>query len=160
MEGYGNKLKSKILEIEYSHKKIGILSALLNAIREPIIILIMVLVILVEIEIMGGSLSLIILSLLFFYRALTFLMSVQGYWNSLLANHGSLENMKEFIQELKLGRETQGSHKVDTFKQFIQFEDVSFNYGDSKILHNISFILPKNQVLLVSQTRNNLYTRV
>lgn len=147
MEGYGKKLKSKILEIEYSQKNIGILNALLNAIREPIIIFIMVLVILVEIEIMGGSLSLIILSLLFFYRALTFLMSVQNYWNGFLANHGSLENMEEFMQELKMGKETQGLHQVNFFKDSIEFDKVGFQYGASKILHHISFTLDKNQTL-------------
>lgn len=87
----------------------------------------------------------IILCLLFFYRALTFLMSVQGFWNSLLANHGSLENMKEFMLELKLGRQSHGSHRVDSFKQSIQFEDVSFDYGEFSILHNISFNLHKTR---------------
>src|SRR5690606_28997409 len=100
MELYGLKLKSTILEIERSHRKIGILNAVLNAIREPIIIVIIVAVILVEIELLGGSLSLIILSLLFFYRALTFMMSLQNYWNAFLANYGSLENMKVFMDEL------------------------------------------------------------
>src|SRR5690606_24106314 len=109
LEGYGAKLKSKILEIEQSQKKIGAMNALVNAIREPVIILIMVAVILIEIEWLGGSLGLIILSLLFFYRALTYLMSVQNYWNGFLANHGSLENMQEFMAELKSGKEQQGA---------------------------------------------------
>src|SRR5690606_25078960 len=46
LEGYGAKLKSKILEIEQSQKKIGTMNALVNAIREPVIILVMVVVIL------------------------------------------------------------------------------------------------------------------
>jgi subfamily B ATP-binding cassette protein MsbA len=147
MEEYGKKLKSKILEIEYSHKKIGILNAILNAIREPIIIVIMVVVILVEIELLGGSLSLIILSLLFFYRALTFLMSLQNYWNGFLANHGSLENMDEFMAELKAGKETQGQHQVGGFKDSIVFDKVFFKYGETRILDNISFTLHKNETL-------------
>lgn len=147
MEEYGKKLKSNILEIEYSHKKIGILNAILNAIREPIIIVIMVVVILVEIELLGGSLSLIILSLLFFYRALTFLMSLQNYWNGFLANYGSLENMEEFMADLKAGKETQGQHQVSGFKDSIVFDKVFFKYGETRILDNISFTLHKNETL-------------
>jgi subfamily B ATP-binding cassette protein MsbA len=147
MEGYGKKLKSKIREMEYSKRKIGVLNALLNATREPIIILIMAGVILLEIEFLGGSLSLIILSLLFFYRGLTYLMSLQGYWNSFLANHGSLENMGEFMAELKAGKEVQGKIQVHKFKKSMVFEKVSFNYGNTRILQDISLILNKNQTL-------------
>ncbi|MEX2591332.1 MAG: ABC transporter ATP-binding protein [Anditalea sp.] len=147
MEGYGRKLKSKIQEMEYRHRKIGVLNALLNAIREPIIMVIMVAVILVEVEFFGGSLSLIILSLLFFYRALTYLMSMQNYWNGFLANHGSLENMGEFMAELKAGKEVQGKDPVHEFKNSLVFEKVSFDYGDRQILDNISFTLTKNQTL-------------
>ena len=147
LEGYGAKLKSKILEIEQSQKKIGTMNALLNAIREPVIIVIMVAVILVEIEWLGGSLSLIILSLLFFYRALTFLMSVQNYWNGFLATHGSLVNMQEFMGELKSGKEQQGKQAVGEFTTSMVFDAVEFNYGSVRILDGISFTLHKNQTL-------------
>lgn len=147
LEGYGAKLKSKILEIEQSQKKIGTMNALVNAIREPIIILIMVAVILVEIEWLGGSLGLIILSLLFFYRALTYLMSVQNYWNGFLATHGSLENMQEFMTELTSGKEQQGTHLVERFGDAMVFEGVGFNYGKRQVLKDISFTLHANKTL-------------
>src|SRR5690606_26908794 len=147
LEGYGAKLKSKILEIEQSQKKIGTMNALVNAIREPIIILIMVAVILVEIEWLGGSLGLIILSLLFFYRALTYLMSVQNYWNSFLTNHGSLENMQEFMAELRSGKEQQGAQLVERFGDAMVFDRVGFNYGKRQVLKDISFTLLANTTL-------------
>jgi len=147
LEGYGAKLKSTILEIEQSQKKIGVINSLLDAIREPVIIVIMVAVMLVEIEWLGGSLSLIILSLLFFYRALTYLMAMQNYWNSFLANHGSLVNMQEFMAELKSGRESQGKQPFLKFTEAMVFDDVSFTYGSSRILDGISFTLSKNRTL-------------
>lgn len=147
LEGYGTKLKSKILEIEQSQKKIGTMNALVNAIREPVIILVMVAVILVEIEWLGGSLGLIILSLLFFYRALTYLMSVQNYWNGFLATHGALENMQDFMTDLKSGKEQQGAQLVERFGDAMVFEGVGFNYGQRQILKDISFTLDKNKAL-------------
>lgn len=147
LEDYGAKLKSKILEIEQSQKKIGTMRAFLNAIREPVIMIIMVAVILVEIEWLGGSLSLIILSLLFFYRALTFVMSVQNYWSGFLANHGSVVNMQEFMIELKDGKEQQGKKSFEQFTDTMVFNKVQFNYGSARILDGISFTLYKNQTL-------------
>jgi ABC-type multidrug transport system fused ATPase/permease subunit len=147
LEGYGAKLKSKILEIEQSQKKIGTMNALLNAIREPVIILIMVAVILVEIEWLGGSLGLIILSLLFFYRALTYLMAVQNYWNGFLANHGSLVNMQEFMAELQSGKEQQGARLVERFGDAMVFDQVGFDYGKRLVLKEISFTLLANKTL-------------
>ena len=147
LEGYGAKLKSKILEIERSQKKIGTMNALLNAVREPVIIIIMVVVILVEIEWLGGSLSLIILSLLFFYRALTYLMAVQNYWNGFLNNYGSLANMQEFMAELKSGKEQQGTQMLESFNGAMVFEQVGFHYGTIKILQGITFTLHKKTTL-------------
>src|SRR5690606_826360 len=142
-------LKSTILEMERSYKKMGIFNAFLTAIREPIIVVIIVAVILVEIELLGGSLSLIVLSLLFFYRALTFMMSLQNYWNSFLATHGSLENMRDFMAELKSGKEEQGTLPVREFEDAIVFKDVKFGYGEARVLEHISFVLKKNQTLAI-----------
>ncbi|HLT06609.1 MAG TPA: ABC transporter ATP-binding protein [Cyclobacteriaceae bacterium] len=147
LNDYGKKLKSQIIDIEQSQKKIGVLNALLNAIREPIILLIMVAVILIEVEWLGGSLSLIILSLLFFYRALTYVLGLQNYWNSFLANHGSLVNMQEFMAELSTGREQQGAHHMRAFSSAMVFDKVGFSYGKRAVLSNISFKLAKNQTL-------------
>ena len=149
MDRYGQMLKSTILEMERSYKKMGIFNAFLTAIREPIIVVIIVAVILVEIELLGGSLSLIVLSLLFFYRALTFMMSLQNYWNSFLATHGSLENMRDFMAELKSGKEEQGTLPVREFEDAIVFKDVKFGYGEARVLEHISFVLKKNQTLAI-----------
>jgi ABC-type multidrug transport system fused ATPase/permease subunit len=107
----------------------------------------MVVVILVEIEWLGGSLGLIILSLLFFYRALTYLMALQNYWNGFLNNHGSLVNMQEFMAELQSGKEQQGARRVEKFDNSMVFEGVGFNYGKRTVLTDISFTLQKNKTL-------------
>ena len=146
---YGNKLRSQINAIEYHYRKLGLFSSVITAIREPIIILIIVVVILFELNVTGGSISGIILSLLFFYRSLTYLLALQSYWNSVMANYGSLENIKEFTKELKVGRESQGKVKIDGFQKEIRLENVSFGYGEKKILNSVSFAIVKNQVIAI-----------
>ncbi|MDO6439156.1 ABC transporter ATP-binding protein [Cyclobacterium sp. 1_MG-2023] len=146
---YGNKLRSQINAIEYHYRKLGLFSSIITAIREPIIIIIIVAVILFEVNITGGSISGIILSLLFFYRSLTYLLALQAYWNSVMANYGSLENIKEFSKELKEGSESHGNTKVKGFHNEIRLDKVSFGYGEKRILDSISFSVFKNQAIAI-----------
>jgi ABC-type multidrug transport system fused ATPase/permease subunit len=147
MDRFANRLKRLITKIENSHRKIGLLNAFINAIREPMIIIIVVGVILIEIQILGGNLGAIILSLMFFYRALTYLMSGQSYWNSLMNYHGSMDNLTEFLQELEKGRDQQGNSRFQRFTEKMEFQQVSFGYWDKPILKKISLELPKNTTL-------------
>ncbi|WP_242067783.1 ABC transporter ATP-binding protein [Cyclobacterium marinum] len=149
LASYSDKLRNQIEIIEFHYKKLGLLSSLITAIREPIIILIIVLVILFEVNVTGGSISGIILSLLFFYRSLTYLLALQGYWNSVLANYGSIENIKVFSKDLSDGKERQGKNKSISFRNNIVLTDVIFGYGESKILNKISLTISKNQIIAI-----------
>lgn len=147
LTAYGKKLKLSILQIEKRAKKIGILSSAVQAIREPIVISVVIGVILLQVNVMGQPLGLIILSLLFFYRALSFLMTVQNYWNTFLAVSGSLENMAEFSQELKTQHDHEGTETFKGFSNRINVTGVDFYYGDTKILNNVTFSISKNETL-------------
>ncbi|MDT0645920.1 ABC transporter transmembrane domain-containing protein [Zunongwangia sp. F260] len=98
---YNTKLNNSILKIQETNTRIGRLESFLNAGREPILILVVVAVILIQTSRLGSELGLILMSLLFFYRALTYLMLMQTNWNKFLAVSGSLENMRIFGEELK-----------------------------------------------------------
>ncbi len=147
LKKFNFKLKDKITEIETYFKKIGLLNAFINGVREPIVILVVVAVILLEVNVFGRSLNLILLSLLFFYRALTYLMNLQNYWNAFLANHGSLENMQEFLAELTEGKEQNGKEVFKGFINEIQLEGVGFQYKEAVVLNDISFTIKKNQTI-------------
>lgn len=145
IRGYAKQLVEKVYEIEESQKIIGVLNALMQGVREPLLIGVVVVVILVQINLLGGVLGLIILSILFFYRALTSVMQLQTYWNRFLANFGSIENIELFIQELKTGKEKRGKEAFSNFKSEIKLDQIHFNYGDTPILKYISLELYKNR---------------
>lgn len=144
---YSAKLREKVLEIEGFLTQMGLLNAGINAIREPLVIFVVVLVIFVEVNWMGGSLGLILLSLIFFYRSLTYLMNMQNYWNTYLANHGSLANMKKFLEELSIGQDQNGTVQFDRFKDKMCISDVSFAYDKTSILENINLSITKNETI-------------
>ncbi|RDV16127.1 ABC transporter ATP-binding protein [Pontibacter diazotrophicus] len=150
---FGQKLKKSITSIEVIQRRIGTLSAALSAVREPMVILVVVVVILVQVNFLGESLGLIILSLLFFYRALNFLMSVQNYWNSFLGVSGSLDNLSEFTEELAQHQEVPGAKKFEGFHEQIEIRNLNFSYDTMHVLKGISLTIRKNEtVALVGES--------
>ncbi|MFD2514251.1 ABC transporter ATP-binding protein [Pontibacter locisalis] len=146
---FGKKLTDNINRIEYFQRKIGFLGSLLTGLREPLTILVVVVVILIQVRFLDAQLGTVILSLLFLYRALTFLMALQEHWNKFLAVSGSLENMTNFIEELKSGHETNGTIKFKEFKDRISLRDVSFSYGKTKILDSLNLTIHKNETVAI-----------
>lgn len=148
IRSYGDKLLNQVDEIEKAQKKLGILRGVLQGVREPIMIGVVVAVILFQVNVLGGSLTLIILSILFFYRALTAVMQLQTYQNTFLEMVGSLENLTEFTQELREGEEKIGLKVINRFKDKIIIEGVDFAYqGNDLILEAIELTISKNETL-------------
>lgn len=144
---YAKKLIDRVYKIEDAQRKIGIINAILIGVREPMMMTVVVAVILFQVNVLGGSLALIILSILFFYRALGSVMSLQTTWNTFLSVTGSIENVTAFTKELKLGKESIGRKKLDRFEHSIELENISFKYGNTPVLEDISLTIQKNETI-------------
>ena len=144
---YGKKLEDSVLKIQESNKKIGKLDALLTSGREPILISVVVIVIYIQTAFLGSSLGPILISLLFFYRALNYLMAMQVSWNKFLAVSGSMENMTAFGKELRSNRETKGKINFDQPIEALELANISFNYNHTRILKDISLKVHKNETI-------------
>lgn len=144
---YGDKLKGKVKEIESSNKKIGKLDALLMAAKEPILVIVVVGVIFIQTLLMGSPLGPILISLVFFYRALLYLMQMQVDWNRFLALSGSLENISSFDRELQKNREIKGKIELEESIKELNLSNVSFKYQDSLILEKIDLKVIKQETL-------------
>jgi ABC-type multidrug transport system fused ATPase/permease subunit len=144
---YSDKLFEKIVEIEKTNKRVGFLSAFLTATREPLIIIVVTLVIFLQTSVLDSSLGSILISLLFFYRALSYLMGMQGTVNQFLSVSGSLIHMKEFRLKLKENTEISGKQKLTKFTDKIELIDANFSYNDKQILNNINLSITPNEVI-------------
>jgi len=144
---FSEKLIIKSDEVEESQKRMGIINSILQSIREPLLIGVVIAVILVQVNLFGGDLGLIVLSILFFYRALTNILQLQSYWNLFLAFSGSIENLKNFNNELIAGSDRQGGYKFKNLKKNIVFNQVEFSYQDVAILNNINLLINKNETV-------------
>jgi ABC-type multidrug transport system fused ATPase/permease subunit len=147
IRSFGGKLVKNVEEIEKNQVKVGKLSALVSGLREPVLMVVLVSVILIQVNYLEGVLSLIILSVLFFYRALNSVLQLQSAYNNFLNVSGSLENMKSFVQELQNGCEQNGTNEFENFKEEISLMNISFAYKERPIIRNVSFIIKKNTTI-------------
>ncbi len=144
---HSKKLKSSIDEIEVARRKIGILDGIGNAAREPLLIIVVAAVILIQTQVLGGSMSAILISLLFFYRALASLVAMQQNWNYFIGFSGSLENVRSFEKELHAAQENKREIKFENFKREISLQNINFYYGETPILKGIDLKIKKNESL-------------
>jgi len=147
IEDYSKMLKENVHKIEKNGKLIGKLGAVVTATREPMLILVVALVIIIQIKILGGNLNSILASLFFFYRALSYLMTMQNYYNNFLTTSGSLDNTTLFISELNEQKEIFGNQKFEKLESGIFIQNASFSYGLQDILKNISLTIEKNTTI-------------
>jgi len=147
---YGEKLKSNIIGIESLQRRMGMVDALLGAIREPLTILVVFGAIFLNMYFFDEVVGSILLSLILLYRGITFFMAMQEQWNLFLGVSGSLDNMQSFTEELKCGRERNGTEIFKGFTEKLKLKDLSFEFNSGKkVLRNIDLCIYKNETLAI-----------
>ncbi len=144
---YASKLLKNNKEMHLTQRKLGILAAVLGAVREPIVIMVVLLSILIEVKYFHLQIGVIIFTLLLFYRALISLTGMQNFFNLFFSVSGSLKNMSEFNKELTSGKEKDGQFLVNNFKDKLEFKSVSFSIEETTILKDINFSIKRNQTI-------------
>jgi ABC-type multidrug transport system fused ATPase/permease subunit len=145
---YKLKLKNIIDSIEIQQRKIGLYNAFLGAIREPIVLIIVVLVILVQVNYLGGQMATILASLLFFYRALNYLISLQTSWQGFVAHYGGIVAAMELMAEFKNLSEPQVKKENHGKLNEIELKNLNFNYKEGiPVLKEINLDIENKKTL-------------
>jgi subfamily B ATP-binding cassette protein MsbA len=103
------------------------------------------LVILIQAILLKASLGPILISLLFFYRALSSLMNLQNSYNRFLELSGSLENLMQFQEEIQAAEESNGKQMIQNIKEGLQLINVGLQYGNICVLKQINFKIQVNE---------------
>ncbi|MDN3204748.1 ABC transporter ATP-binding protein [Algoriphagus sediminis] len=159
---YKLKLKAIIDSIEFQQKKIGIYNAFLSSTREPIVLIIVVAVILVQVNFLGGQMTTILASLLFFYRALNYLISLQTSWQGFVAHYGGIVAAMELMEEFRsLNEPISPKPEVDKLEK-IQLQNLNFAYKENiPVLNRVHLdIQPLKTLALVGGSGSGKTTMV
>ncbi|TKK65031.1 ABC transporter ATP-binding protein [Ilyomonas limi] len=144
---YATKLRNVIVETESLNRHTGKLKALGLSIKEPVIVVIVSLVILIQVNFIGTNLSTIVLSLVLFYRALSFLVSVQTDYQSFIEQIGAMDSIAALSDEMAKLKENKGTEDFKVLTTGITFCDVAFNYGSKQALSQINLSVPVKQTI-------------
>lgn len=149
IQNYASKLVQRIKEIEIANRKMGVLGGILQGLREPILIGVIAVVILIQVNVLGGDLGLIILSILFFYRALTSVMQIQTAYNQFLERSGSIENVQSFTLEMQQSQESKSKDsRPYSFQKEIRLEKVCYRFSSgAEVLRDIDLNIRKNETV-------------
>jgi len=146
-DNYANKLRKVIVETERLNLRMGHYSAILMGAREPLTIIIISLVIGIQVSYLGGSLGSIIVSLLFFYRALTSLTSLQTNWQTFIQNVGSMDAVSLISTEMQREAEKKGIIVYELPFEKIVTKDLGLAYDEKVILKDVNIEILKNQTV-------------
>jgi ABC-type multidrug transport system fused ATPase/permease subunit len=144
---FAGKLVKRAHEIERTNRALGTLEAIMQGLREPLLIAVVVGVILIQVNLLGGQLGLILLSILFFYRALSAVMAVQMHYNKFLAASGALENITGYMEDMQAGREENGTVAFKGLREELALDQVHFGYDGQPLLQDVSLSIRKNETI-------------
>ena len=159
---FGRKVDQNIEDIERENRKMGYMNAIAGALREPILIIIVAGVILFQVYVLGGALSTVIISLMFFYRALTAVTFLQQNFNTFNTMIGTLENVEWFEAELSSHHEKQtGDKHLQSLKGGLELKNVEFAFERESVLREINLTIPENTtVALVGESGSGKTTMI
>jgi len=147
---YKKQLAAKVREMSQSNLRMGALTNGLNAIREPLVVGVVVVVILMQVYLLEQRMSTIILSLLLFYRSLSYIMSVQGFWNNFISYSGSLNNMEIFLHDLRKGRESTGKIAFTSIGRGITLDAVTAGYLKGRaVIRDLTVEIPSRKTTAI-----------
>lgn len=141
---YSKKLRNNIWEQESMTFKMGKITSIAGSAREPFIIMIIATVIIIQTKYFDSPFASIFTSLLFFYRGLGHLISLQGVWNNFLGNSAGLDSFDELMDELDLHQEAQNNKENIDKIDDIEIRNLNHSYGETPVIKNINFIIKKN----------------
>ncbi|MBK8844710.1 MAG: ABC transporter ATP-binding protein/permease [Saprospiraceae bacterium] len=148
ISGYRKKkVIDEIDESEIISLKFWKINAFTNSAREPIILLIAGVVILGYYQWTEHINSVIIYSILLFYRTLNYILLAQSNWQSFHQFSGSIDNIIGTQTRLNNSVENHSGKAFTEFKKSISLQGADININDHKILSGINLNIPKNSTV-------------
>jgi len=149
---FENRLKNNIEESENIAYKVGRVGSIGESLREPLIIIVIAIVIYVQIAVLKNDFGSILASLILFYRALAYLVSMQNSWSNYIRNSAGLESVESLLSEFNILKEHQGSEKISHIGNIVA-KDISVSYDNRSILNHINLEIPqKTSIAFVGES--------
>jgi subfamily B ATP-binding cassette protein MsbA len=118
--------------------------------REPIALILILILLLLQFYYFKENLSSVLVSIIFFYRGMNYLLAVQSSWHNMMLSIGSIELVNEEFQNCDHNTDlTKHKNKVNDLKKLV-FKNVSFSFADKDVLNNFNLLIEKNTTTVIT----------
>ena len=123
--------------------KNAILMAIPISIVEPITIFFLSILVYYYVGYLGKSVAEVMVLLLLFYKAFTYIFRFQLDWQKFNGSLGGLEMVIKANQILNNNVEKIGSRRINTFNKAIELRSVNIGYGPKQVLFDVNLVIKK-----------------
>jgi subfamily B ATP-binding cassette protein MsbA len=118
-----------------------------SAFSDPISLISLVIIMLFQLYVLHHPAAIILVTILFLQRIMASVLTLQSQWQNCQSYAGSYETVAAFIKDLKSKQELSGKGKYSRFEREIRLDNVSFAFGDQKILDSVKISIKKNSMV-------------
>ena len=150
-ENLSHRFLSKVSEQKKLLSKIGLASAFVQSIREPVAVFMVMAIVYVQAIFFNIVIESILVAIVLFYRTLSSMLTAQVAAQKMYENAGSLEAVASAIEEIKI--EDINGMTDPKFTDSITFDKVSLKFGENIVFENLDICIKKNKtVALVGES--------
>ena len=143
-----NKISFKaISKIFIISRNIGILNTITSHLLEPLVLTALLASLMIGIYILNIETGILFLSLIFIYRGLTNLTGIQLKIQGFLSSIGSVYKIEEELNKISESQINNNPKKKIEFNDQIEFDQISFAYGNSFIFERATLKIKKNELV-------------
>jgi ABC-type multidrug transport system fused ATPase/permease subunit len=126
--------------------------SLTEALQEPLAVGVLVAIIAVQIAFLQQALAPVLVGVALIYRSMSQLVLVQGHWQAMMHDVGSLETVEAELDRVADHQEHSGSVVLGPFSRAVTLHRVSFRYdagAERNTLSDISLTIPANRTVAI-----------
>lgn len=145
-----DKVELSVGKLCYHEMRIGLANAFIQAVREPVGVVLIMCIVYFQVVYIGENIDLILVSVLLFYRGIGSMFSVQANWQRTLEYIGSMELVDKEIEQIKNNLEKSGPKDISTLSKSITLKDLTFSYLKNKpegLINNINIKIKANEMV-------------
>jgi len=144
------RVEFSVRKLCYHEMRIGISNALIQAMREPVGVVLIMAIVFFQVVYIGETISLLLVSILLFYRGIGSMFSVQANWQRTLEYIGSMELVDKEFELIRENLEKSGARDVLPLSKSISLKDLSFSYFENKrevLINKININIKANEIV-------------
>jgi ATP-binding cassette, subfamily C, bacterial len=140
-------LEAETRGINAAYRRQVVASEGLKHTQEPLLVLMLAVALYFAIGVMDQPLPAVMILAFLFYRLVGRMGLVQGEYQTLAASESAYYSITDGIRAARQSREDAGGVLPAAFTDCIEFDNVSFAYGDKHVLRDVTFGLPAGRFI-------------